>query len=500
MSLRWNILKRIFISTVGFEARRFEKSLLWPQKAQERTLQRILRSFGQEFSSVQEFRNQYPPSGEVQICLLEERLASQSVVTFEMTSGSSGKPKRIPYTGALIGSFHNMFRLWAWDVLKTVPLKRGSFFFSISPQIKDGGLQEDIDYLQATLKWLLKPFWVVDAAKLRLECRGSFLKRLSYELLRRPDLEIISVWSPTYLLAIFDEIEKHRLEWSTDLSLPLMARQALQYSEQYSEIAWEELWPQLKFVSAWGSAMAERSFIEVKAYFPQAVFQPKGLLATEAPMTIPWSASGGFVPLLSEVFFEFLDSEGSFLLLEDLTVGSIYEVVITTFGGLFRYRLGDLVQVAHFYKRTPCLEFVGRTGDVCDIAGEKLSERAVRSILRELDQDLGFSIVVPDEEARSYILLSEKGEKSALELVEFRLQEVFHYQVARQQGQLRSLRGIPFLNLRQSYFMWLEKNQMRFGDIKEKYLISDLSRARSFLDYLKIAPLPPGPSVQEERV
>ncbi|CAD6342604.1 unnamed protein product [Miscanthus lutarioriparius] len=49
--------------------------------------------------------------------------------------------------------------------------------------------------------------------------------------------------------------------------------------------------------------------------------------------------------------------------LTEVTVGEHYEVVMTTFAGLYRYRLGDVVKVAGFYNSTPKLKFVSR-GDI----------------------------------------------------------------------------------------------------------------------------------------
>lgn len=62
--------------------------------------------------------------------------------------------------------------------------------------------------------------------------------------------------------------------------------------------------------------------------------QGKGLLATEAPMTIPLIPVKGFVPLLNQVVFEFLTSEGEICNLRELEVGKTYELVISQLGGL----------------------------------------------------------------------------------------------------------------------------------------------------------------------
>ena len=59
-------------------------------------------------------------------------------------------------------------------------------------------------------------------------------------------------------------------------------------------------------------------------------------------------------------------------------------MVLTTGGGLYRYRLQDLVEVTGHTAPgggCPVLRFVGREGHVSDWFGEKLHERHVRTAL-----------------------------------------------------------------------------------------------------------------------
>ena len=41
-------------------------------------------------------------------------------------------------------------------------------------------------------------------------------------------------------------------------------------------------------------------------------------------------------------------------------VGKMYEVVVTTYRGYYRYRLGDIVRVVGFYNSPPLVEYVMR--------------------------------------------------------------------------------------------------------------------------------------------
>ncbi|XP_073238092.1 uncharacterized protein [Porites lutea] len=77
-----------------------------------------------------------------------------------------------------------------------------------------------------------------------------------------------------------------------------------------------------------------------------------------------------YLPVLSAAFFEFVpvenchEEQAKTCLAEDLEVNSLYELVITTPGGLYRYRMGDVVRVARFHYKSPVLEFQYRRGTV----------------------------------------------------------------------------------------------------------------------------------------
>ncbi|CAD6332680.1 unnamed protein product [Miscanthus lutarioriparius] len=69
--------------------------------------------------------------------------------------------------------------------------------------------------------------------------------------------------------------------------------------------------------------------------------------------------------------------------LTEVEVGKIYEVVITTFGGLYRYRLGDIVKVAGFHNSTPELRFICRRSLVLSINIDKNTEQDLQLAVEE---------------------------------------------------------------------------------------------------------------------
>ncbi|KAF2545031.1 hypothetical protein F2Q70_00021111, partial [Brassica cretica] len=60
--------------------------------------------------------------------------------------------------------------------------------------------------------------------------------------------------------------------------------------------------------------------------------------------------------------------------LVNVEVGRYYEIVITTFTGLYRYRVGDILKVAGFHNKAPQFRFVQRRNVVLSIDTDKTSE------------------------------------------------------------------------------------------------------------------------------
>uniref|UniRef100_A0A0E0DV05 Uncharacterized protein n=1 Tax=Oryza meridionalis TaxID=40149 RepID=A0A0E0DV05_9ORYZ len=69
--------------------------------------------------------------------------------------------------------------------------------------------------------------------------------------------------------------------------------------------------------------------------------------------------------------------------LTEVEVGKIYEVVITNFAGLYRYRLGDVVKIARFHNSTPELQFICRRSLVLSINIDKNTEKDLQLAVEE---------------------------------------------------------------------------------------------------------------------
>uniref|UniRef100_A0A1J3H993 Putative indole-3-acetic acid-amido synthetase GH3.9 n=2 Tax=Noccaea caerulescens TaxID=107243 RepID=A0A1J3H993_NOCCA len=82
--------------------------------------------------------------------------------------------------------------------------------------------------------------------------------------------------------------------------------------------------------------------------------------------------------------------------LVNVKLGRYYELVVTTFAGLYRYRIGDVLQVAGFYNKAPQFRFICRRNVVLSIDLDKTNE-----------EDLHRSITLAKKKLHSKAFLAE---------------------------------------------------------------------------------------------
>lgn len=426
----------------------------------------------------------------------ENVLFEGAPIAFEETGGSSKGGKLIPYTKESFEDFQRAILPWFEHTMQHYSISGRASYWSISPALRTerrtpSGMVigvEDVVYLGeekgiALAEGIVVPMWV-----------GS-LKRLSdwqlatlYWLICAKELELISIWSPTFLLVLLQVLEEKQEALRTLLGKggvidghSLLANvEALERFETYLQTKETiRLWPKLKLISCWEDAMSKPYAVHLKSHFSGVAFQPKGLISTESVVTIPDSEG---MPLLccESAFYEFIDEQGTVLLADALSLDAVYEVVVTTNGGLYRYCSGDMVRYAGMKAGIPILYFMGRKGAVSDMTGEKLSEAFVQQALEEVK---GFSMLVAHATQRPhYLLLGESEEiEGYMEKVESRLLENPQYAYARKVGQLGALQSMKVENVMESYIEYKTMQGSRIGDIKVPLLVAD----EKWLAYLR---------------
>lgn len=415
-------------------------------------------------------------------------LTADPVLCLQPTSGTTQGEKLIPATRSLRREYQRMVAAWVGNLFMGRPAVRaGRAYWSISPALGPArrtacglpiGFEDDTAYLGLIERCFARGVIVGPPAITRsLELQSYRYATLLHMVLAR-DLSLVSVWSPTFLSALLDLLPTQAPSLVRDIydgtteGVPGAARRrpdrsrareiegVMERGVQAADIC-RSLWPQLALVSCWMDGPSRLFADRLRSQCGGIEFQAKGLLATEACVTFPVVGQAGAALAIRSHFFEFLPvgNGGDSLLAHELEVGGRYDVVVTTGGGLYRYPLGDTVEIVAFLNRCPLARFVGRGSLTSDLVGEKLHESFVQDCIERSLRACGVTATYaalapvvtanaqgPTAEACHYELLVETAADSGcatlVTTLDRNLRANVHYGYARDLGQLGEIKLI----------------------------------------------------------
>jgi hypothetical protein len=520
MSINSFLVNSVWLGSSVASHRRFGRALLDSKSEQETLLRRLLNQNGgcayvaqfgmRRISSYDEFASRIPIIGyeELEPWVLritkgEIDVLTQELIThFVPTSGSSSAKKLIPFSRGLQADFDRAIKPWVVDLYSChSSMIGGTSYWSISPNftrthcfpesVVPIGFDSDARYLGGIASRLVEQSFAVPTSVSSIQSMEAFKYATLLFLLRRADLALVSVWHPSFFEILLEALEIHwdsllkdihdggvradmlatigNIAYKSLKPLPVRSKVLSRLTPQNIT----EIWPRLRVVSCWGHSHAERYLAKLKERLPAIHFQPKGLIATEAITTIPFQ---GKHPLaLRSHFFELISEEGKIFLAHEVQTGETYEVIVTTSGGLWRYRMMDRVFVEGWIGSTPCLRFIGRTGSFSDLFGEKLSPEFVDAALNKLFSNQNtekprFMMLAPETsggKSRYVFYVEGKVYGNLCKQMEGELLRNPHYEHCRRLGQLEALQIFRITQNGAADYLRREIAEgMRMGDVK----------------------------------
>ena len=393
-----------------------------PQRAQEEILRRFIRNnsqtaFGREhglaeIGTAEQFARRVPilDYDAIHPWIDRIRRGEQHVLTSEAvsrlvpTSGSRAARKLIPYTASMQRELNRAIGPWIFDLHRRHPRALlGPSYWSISPLAlhkpdvaEDSavpiGFDEDAAYLGSWRKIIVDSVMAVPSAVRSIVSIENWRYVTALLLLRRRSLRLISVWHPSFLELLLGAMRCHWGSLVRDIAegtcaatrhLPpasfewVIARPDPRRADELRKpgpAGSDGLWPLLEVLSCWADGHAAGAAAEMARALPSVPIQPKGLLATEGVISIPFA--GQHPRAIRSHFLEFEDDSGNISMASDLQSGLAYEVILTNAGGLCRYRLNDRSKSMGWW--AGLLRFASSADQVsCPTAWERRSPRAL---------------------------------------------------------------------------------------------------------------------------
>ncbi|MBF0409952.1 MAG: GH3 auxin-responsive promoter family protein [Candidatus Riflebacteria bacterium] len=471
-------------------------------------------------------------------------LTSDEITSFEPTSGSSASTKLIPLCRSLKESFNSMLHPWVLNLYLHFPqLLTGKSYWVVTPKIEKQhnsesaiptGFDSDSSYFGNIAGYFIEKLMAVPDSVASAATVDKWRYLTLLHLLKCTDLRLISLWNPAFLPVNLRWMIKWKSELIEDISKDAFLISNKRHFAVKSAIEKFEngnvsecmklLWPSLKIISCWTEGEAADCLFELKAWFPHVTIQSKGLLATECPITFPLVGKKAPVLAANSAFFEFesgSEGEGEIVPAWKIETGKYYRVIVTTFGGLYRYCMNDIVKVEGFWKNLPMLSFIGKESFVADLRGEKINSNHVGKLIKNISGNNRFAFLAPqtDREPPYYCLFLSgfsssfgvgtsynssadiNGNKNSYEIknnsfslssgllqnsqkfLETGLRENFHYNWCRELGQLAPAEVFP-VELSEENMLELFFERYRFeGGCSSTVKKVSLSRLKNWKQY-----------------
>jgi GH3 auxin-responsive promoter len=459
-------------------------------------------------------------------------LVSEPVRRFFLTSGSTAAPKYIPITSSFVRDKWRAFQTYWGMVRQDHPSTIGGCWItnfsdgSREQTTPGGGLcSSESSFWNAFGGGDRKADYPLPREVLNIlvaEARYYTIARILLET----DVSVLMALNPSTIACLFDALDRHgdlliedvrngglsaamnvgsRVRQYVAARYPGNAARANELrailDDRQAGSPATRLWPKLQLAICWRSPMV-RPYIDLLERFMGGIPQRDYItMASEGVIAIPFEdgVSGGALAVDIH-FYEFIPEQLAewddppTLLAHEIELDGKYVVVLSTSAGLYRYNIGDVVQVRDFIGTTPVVEFLYRAGHTCSMTGEKLTEEQVVSGVSEVATRLGlhmqaFTMCPVAIPFPHYALLAELEMPTDRDLLNRFLSEV-DVELGRRNVEYRSKRdsrrlGAPELwLLRSGSYAALRQRRIEAGvsdvQVKVSCLVRDPSWWRQF--------------------
>ena len=347
---------------------------------------------------------------------------------YATTSGTTSEPKWIPMTHKYLKDVYGkMSHIWTWNFVKhRNRIFGGHIFTTVGKECEgyapDGTLFGAVSgVLVRDIPPIIKKHYTGPAAVMSIPeygARNYVLMRLA---LQHRDVTLWATANPSTILELLRVLNENTEEMIHDIEtggisenfdIPYEIRSELDaYISPRPERAAElrkilaetghlypkNFWPWLQYLSTWKCGNTK---IYMDKYMDQfnwdkTFYQELGYIATECRFGFSLDETNESVLFPQFHYYEFveeseLDSPRKhFLQIDELEQGKRYCAYVTTYSGLFRYNMNDLVEVGGKFKNTPTVHMVSKVNGIVSMTGEKLYEPQFMDAVHQAEDETG---------------------------------------------------------------------------------------------------------------
>ncbi len=452
---------------------------------------------------------------------------------YATTSGTTSEPKWIPMTHKYLKDVYGkMSHIWTWNFVKhRNRIFGGHIFTTVGKECEgyapDGTLFGSVSgVLVRDIPPIIKKHYTAPASVMSIPdyaARNYTLMRLA---LQHRDVTLWATANPSTILELLRALNENTEEMIHDIEtggicedfdIPFNIREELdaymsprpERAEELRRILAEkghlyprDFWPWLQYLSTWKCGNTK---IYMDKYMDQfdwdkTFYQELGYIATECRFGFSLDETNESVLFPQFHYYEFveeseLDSPRKhFRQIYELEQGKRYCAYVTTYSGLFRYNMNDLIEVGGKYREVPTIHMVSKVNGIVSMTGEKLYEPQFMDAVHQAEDETGiktkFFVGFADvEESKYHFYYEFANEETTQEeaeaftkVVDEKLQQInLEYESKRQSFRLHDPEThILLSNAYARFKAACLKDGFRDGQFKFNLLMQDEKRRDKF--------------------
>ncbi len=438
------------------------------------------------------------------------------VVGFGQTSGTTAEPKIIPFTRSSVAAYRHSWTMWGLSAFPQHPTLFHGSILGLPGEQSDKSAPCGLPITSMALLTeskqmrLVRQRYVLVAAVHKISDPSERLHAIARLSLARNDVAFVTTANPSTLinLAAWTEANAGQLireihdgsvppalksRWTTRANRS--RAKDLDHLASLGQLKPNHYWPNLALVAVWLGGTVSWYLPELERWYAGIPKRDPGLIATEGRFTIPMQdASNGGVLDITNGFFEFLprdSSQDTTLLAHELDVGCDYDIVVTNYSGLFRYRMHDIVRCIGKYKQAPVLAFLQKDAGFWNFTGEKIAANQVSEAFAAASRSMNlgtlrWAVAPVFASTPHYVLLTEQNQMSdvAAQTLLAHMEQSLQNSNVEYRDKRRSNRLAPMRHVAIAPEKWREwesflqqRSNQSAEQIKHPVLISDVSWA-----------------------
>ena len=347
---------------------------------------------------------------------------------YATTSGTTSEPKWIPMTHKYLKDVYGkMTHVWIWNfICHRSRIFGGHLFTTVGKELEgyapDGTVFGSVSgVLVRDVPKIIKKHYTAPACVMSIDdyaARNYTLMRLAMQY---RDVTLWATANPSTILELLrtlnenteemiEDIEKGTLSWNFDISSyireeleaymspqPERAEELRQLLKEHGKLEPKHFWPWLQLLSTWKCGNTK---IYMEKYMDQfnwdkTMYQELGYIATECRFGFSLDETNESVLFPHFHYYEFVEESEldkphkHFLQIYELEKGKRYCAYVTTYSGLFRYNMNDLVEVGGNFYNTPTVHMVSKVNGIVSMTGEKLYEPQFIDAVHKTEELMG---------------------------------------------------------------------------------------------------------------